>query len=79
MICTIYTPEMLKEAKEAYLRIAMGQNVSVLIDQNGERVEYQRANLAMLADLIRKMEIELNACAGVNASNGALQPLRIYY
>ena len=71
MICTIYTPEMLKEAKEAYLRIAMGQNVSVLIDQ--------RANLAMLADLIRKMEIELNACAGVNANNGALQPLRIYY
>ena len=36
MTCTSYTLEMLREAEEAYLRISMGQNVVIVIDQNGE-------------------------------------------
>ena len=38
--CTSYTPEQLKDAKDAYFRIASGQNVTVVIDQNGERIEF---------------------------------------
>lgn len=80
MTCTSYTPEMLQEAKDAYFRIATGQNVVILIDQNGERVEYQKANLSVLADLIRKMEIELAAC-GITTGSNALgyRPMRVYY
>lgn len=69
-----YTVEMLKEARNAYYRIVTGQSVIVVIDQNGERIEFQKANLSALADLIRKMEIELNAVA----NNGAYRPLRTF-
>lgn len=76
MTCTYYTPEMLRELKDAYLRIVTGQNVIVAIDQNGERVEYQKANLIELANLIRTIETELARCAG---GLGAYRPLGIYY
>lgn len=76
MTCTFYTPEMLRELKDAYLRIVTGQNVIVVIDQNGERIEYQKANLTELANLIRTVEAELARCAG---GLGAYQPLRVYY
>ena len=79
--CTSYTPEMLKDARDAYFRIASGQNVTVVIDQNGERIEYQKANLSVLADLIRRMEMELRACGLLdNALLGhGYAPLRVYF
>jgi hypothetical protein len=79
--CTSYTPEQLKDAKDAYFRIASGQNVTVVIDQNGERIEYQKANLSVLADLIRRMEMELRACGlldNVLMGHG-YKPLRVYF
>ena len=78
MTCTSYTLEMLREAEEAYFRISMGQNVVFVIDQNGERVEYQKANLTALADLIRKMKMELAAC-GLLSNRSSYQPLRVYF
>lgn len=78
MTCTSYTLEMLREAEEAYFRISMGQNVVIVIDQNGERVEYQKANLTALADLIRKMKMELAACGLLN-NRSSYQPLRVYF
>lgn len=79
--CTSYTPEMLKDAKDAYFRIASGQNVAVVIDQNGERIEYQKANLSVLADLIRRMEMELRACGLLDnvLMGGGYKPLRVYF
>ena len=78
MTCTSYTLEMLREAEEAYFRISMGQNVVIVIDQNGERVEYQKANLTALADLIRKMKMELAAC-GLLGNRSSYQTLRVYF
>lgn len=79
--CTSYTPEQLKDAKDAYFRIASGQNVTVVIDQNGERIEYQKANLSVLADLIRRMEMELRACGLLDNAFGGqgYRPLRVYF
>lgn len=68
-----YTKEMLDEARAAYFRISTGQAVAVVIDQNGERIEFQRGNLAALAELIPKMEMELSA-----GSTGVYRPLRTY-
>lgn len=79
--CTSYTLEQLKDAKDAYFRIASGQNVTVVIDQNGERIEYQKANLPVLADLIRRMEMELRACGMLDAGlyGQGYRPLRVYF
>lgn len=79
--CTSYTPEQLKDAKDAYFRIASGQNVTVVIDQNGERIEYQKVNLSVLADLIRRMEMELRACGMLDGGlhGQGYRPLRVYF
>lgn len=80
MTCTFYTLEMLREAKEAEFRISTGQNVVIVIDQNGERLEYQKANLSALQNLIRKMEIELRACGLLNDAGIAhYRPLGVYF
>ena len=55
----IYTKEMLDEARAAYFRISTGQSVAVVIDQNGERVEFQKADLPALAGVIRNMGMGL--------------------
>lgn len=68
-----YTQEQLNEARLAYQRIATGQSVAVVIDQNGERIEFQRANIAALQALIREMELCLNADRAA-----AIRPLGVY-
>lgn len=67
-----YTPEQLKEARMAYHRIVTGQSVAVVIDQNGERIEFQRANLAALMALIREMELCLSG------NRAAMRPMGVY-
>ena len=71
----MYTLAQLEEARNAYHRIITGQSVTVVIDQNGERIEFQKANVSALAELIRKMELDINA--GSNASS--LRPLRVFF
>lgn len=71
----MYTQVQLDEARAAYYRIITGQSVTVVIDQNGERIEFQKANVSALAELIRKMELDINA--SINAS--ALSPLRVFF
>ena len=68
--------ERLRDAKDAYYRILTGQNVIIVIDQNGERVEYQKANITALAEYIRKLELEYASCSGRAQAH---QPLRIYF
>ena len=72
----IYTKEMLDEARAAYFRISTGQSVAVVIDQNGERIEFQKGNLTALADLIRKMEMEMEMAVGTTS---AYRPLRTFF
>ncbi len=50
----------LEEAKAAYHALLTGTLARVVVDQNGERVEYNNANRAALADYIAKLEDEVN-------------------
>ncbi len=65
------TQEMLKEAREAYIRLAMGGGIAEFKDQNGETVRYSRTDLKALADLIRMMEIELGLAP-------VLRPMKVW-
>jgi hypothetical protein len=59
----------LAEARQAKHEIATGTKVSVWMDQNGERVEYSRANMGVLQAYIAELEADLAA-----AVNGASRP-----
>lgn len=65
------TQEMLKEARAAYIRLAMGGGIAEFKDQNGETVRYSRTDLKALADLIRMMEIELGLAP-------VLRPMKVW-
>jgi len=62
------TEEMLQQAKDAYHQLMLGRNAIVVVDQNGERIEYQRANSAKLLQYIRMLEDQLAA------ENGGARP-----
>lgn len=50
--------ERLSEAEGAYHSLMTGQLPSVVVDQNGERVEYNRANASRLAMYIAQLKAE---------------------
>jgi hypothetical protein len=51
----------LAEAEEAYHTIMTGGGVKVVVDQNGERVEYQQANSQRLSSYIQELKRQLGA------------------
>lgn len=51
--------KLLREAEDAYHEIQLGRGVRTLVDQNGERIEYQTANLPRLAAYIHQLKREL--------------------
>jgi hypothetical protein len=65
--------ERLNEAKTAFHDLMTGKAVRVVVDQNGERVEYSVANRQSLMAYIAALEAEL-ANAGRPASVGAMRP-----
>ncbi|WNO28872.1 putative head-tail adaptor [Stenotrophomonas phage vB_SmaS_Bhz60] len=66
---------MLAEAQSAYHTAMMGGAVTVVVDQNGERVEYSRANPASLLKYIAMLQAQINALLGVAVIGGPLRPL----
>lgn len=67
----------LDEAESAYHDLMTGRAVRVLVDQNGERVEYQTSNRGALATYIEGLRRELADCEGRrHSSNG---PLRFFF
>lgn len=50
---------LLKEAKAAYHELLTGKAAVVLVDQNGERVEFRPANVNQLRSYIRDLEGQL--------------------
>ena len=48
--------ERLAEAEAAYHDLLRGQSVRALVDQNGERIEYNRADLPRLAAYIESLK-----------------------
>lgn len=65
----------LAEAQTAYHNVMIGGGVTAVVDQNGERVEYSRANAAGLARYIASLQAQINSLLGVAVSGGPLRPL----
>lgn len=68
------TEDMLAEAKAAYHRIVTGTAAAVIVDRNGERVEYAKTNLEALRAYIAELEVEL----GIEPSRKS-KPLGAYF
>lgn len=65
----------LLEAELALHKLATGQTVTVVVDQNGERVEYSKASMSGLRTYIRDLESQIAAAGGSAASKvGPLRP-----
>lgn len=64
----------LQEAENAYHTVAIGGGVTVVVDQNGERVEYSRANLAALGKYVATLQAKINSLKGVAVTGGPLRP-----
>lgn len=52
---------LLKEAQDAYHQLNLGGSVRVVVDQNGERVEYTAANRQSLWAYILRLNNAINA------------------
>lgn len=64
----------LAEAQNAYHTVVIGGGVTVVVDQNGERVEYSRANADRLGKYIASLQAQINSLLGVAVTGGPLRP-----
>lgn len=58
----------LTDARSAYHNLRTGKMARVVVDQNGERVEFVAANATALYNYIQQLEGELAACLGTAAT-----------
>lgn len=77
-MATTLTPEQraaleakLAAAETAYHNLILGGQARVIVDQNGERVEFSAANSARLAAYIADLKRQL----GTGCSSGPLRPI----
>lgn len=61
----------LTEAKKAYHSLVIGGSPKVVVDQNGERVEYTQASRAELQAYITRLKTEL--------AGGVVKPARVWF
>lgn len=57
--------QRLQEARDAYHALNTGKMARVVVDQNGERVEFTAANRTGLYNYIKQLEREVPSCSGV--------------
>jgi hypothetical protein len=62
----------LAEARTAYHNLLIGNNARVVVDQNGERVEYSAANQAALVTYITQLEGICGGCTVEVTSRGPI-------
>lgn len=62
----------LKAAQDAYDKLMLGQAPRVIVDQNGERVEFTTANASRLLAYISSLKSQLanGDCSGVGYNGG---------
>ena len=65
----------LSEAQNAYHNVMMGGAATVVVDQNGERVEYARTNSGALLRYIATLQSQINQLQGLAVTGGPLRPL----
>lgn len=68
MPAIIATKATLDEARKAYHALMTGTSARVLVDQNGERVEFVAANKASLYNYILQLEAALGTACGASPS-----------
>lgn len=52
--------QQIAEAEESYHNLLIGRSARVVVDQNGERVEFTAANRADLYNYIQRLKSQLN-------------------
>lgn len=67
----------LTEAQNALHEIMTGKAVRRWVDQNGEQMEYSRANIGQLQSYITALKAEQSECLG--AASGYRGPLRFSF
>lgn len=50
----------LADAEQRYHELATGQAASVFVDQNGERIEYNKSDMLRLKAYIKELSLEVN-------------------
>lgn len=63
MTDSVTLQKWLTEAENAYHQLMMGSKAIVLVDSNGERIEYQRAESAKLSAYIAELKRQLGQSA----------------
>lgn len=66
----------LDEAVAAYHQLTIGQQARVVVDQNGERVEFTASNSAKLASYITSLRMKL---APVGCGVPAVAPAQFFF
>lgn len=64
MTAIVATQALLSEARKAYHALMTGTSARVVVDSNGERVEFTAANKQALYSYIQLLESQLNAGCG---------------
>lgn len=64
--------EQLADAKAAYQLVVTGKQANVIVDANGERVQYAAANIGVLAAYIRSLEAQIQGLCMPFASRGPI-------
>lgn len=57
-------PGLIADAERQYHMLQIGRSARVVVDQNGERVEFTAANRAALHGYINALRAELARCPG---------------
>lgn len=65
----------LLDAENALHDLSTGKGVAAVSDQNGERVEYNRASLPMLRTYIAELRWKVGELTGNAIRGGAFRPL----
>lgn len=68
--------EKLVQAEAAYHDLMIGRSARVVVDQNGERVEFTAANASRLAAYIADLKAQIGAASGTRVNRG---PLRVFF
>ena len=74
MTTIVASPKILNEARAAYHALLTGTSPRVIVDSNGERVEFTAANRGSLYTYIQQLETALQTTCG-----GPTPDLSAYY
>lgn len=68
MAALIATQTLLEDARKQYHALVTGTSPRVVVDQNGERVEFTAANRQALYNYISELELKLGTPCGATPS-----------